>query len=567
METVRIGLVLFALVIVIRLATLQILDHDAYQALATGQHSLFRQLYPERGRIFVHDMKDSALVPIALNQSLSLLYADPRSIKDPKTIAESVGKILAYDQVHLDELIQRLSDASRVYVPIERRLKPDKAEALGALKLPGLAQTAEPSRLYPETSLGGHVIGFLGYAADGSLAGKYGIEGYFEKQLAGTPGSIRSEKDISGRLIAIGERAINPATNGSDIILTIDRSIQYTACASLRKAIQEHEAEGGSVIILDPSTGRILAMCGSPDFDPNEYRSVNAVSIFNNPAIFGSYEPGSVFKAMTIAAGIDAGAIAPTTTYNDVGEVNIGKFTIKNSDGKANGVQTMTGALERSLNTGMIFAMRKMGATTFADYVKKFGFGERTGIELESESAGDVSSLDSSSEIYAATASFGQGISVTPLQLAAAYAALANGGLLKRPYIVDEIRHADGSVDMRRPTDVRRVIDAKTSRLLGAMLVSVVEHGHGKQAAVPGYYIAGKTGTAQVARKDGHLGYEVDRTIGSFAGFGPVENPRFAMVVRLDNPKGVHWAESTAAPLFGEIASFLVKYFNIPPTR
>ena len=200
------------------------------------------------------------------------------------------------------------------------------------------------------------------------------------------------------------------------------------------------------------------------------------------------------------------------------------------------------------------------------DYVKKFGFGKLTDIELETEMPGNISSLANASEIYRATASFGQGITVTPLQIAMAYAAIANGGVLKKPLIVDEVRHGDGTVEKRIPQDVTQVIDEKTARTLGAMLVSVIEHGHGKKAGVPGYYIGGKTGTAQVARTDG-LGYSLDNTIGSFAGFGPVEDPRFAMVVRIDHPRDVVWAESTAAPLFGEMAQFLLQYFEVAPVR
>jgi len=207
-----------------------------------------------------------------------------------------------------------------------------------------------------------------------------------------------------------------------------------------------------------------------------------------------------------------------------------------------------------------------MGQETFDQYVKDFGFGQLTGIELDTEMPGDISSLDKKTEIFSATASFGQGITTTPLQIAAAYAAIANGGILQKPYIVDEIRYDNGTTEIKNTSQVRRVIDEKTSRLLGAMLVSVIEHGHGARAAVPGYYIAGKTGTAQVAKEDG-VGYDPDATIGSFAGFGPVEDPKFAMVVRIDRPQGVQWAESTAAPLFGDIAKFLLQYFEVAPTR
>ena len=566
LEVFRYGMILFAIFVAGRLGVLQILDHNAYAALATGQHELFEHLYPERGRIFVHD--GSTLVPIALNQTLSLVYADPRDVTDPASEALALGTALGDGQGTIDTLTQTLSDTQSSYKAIEHGVDPTTADSISALNLPGITVTDETARLYPDPSMGGHLTGFVGSQSDGSLAGEYGIEGYFDKELAGTPGSIQSEKDISGQMITIGDVNIDPAVNGDDIVLTIDRTIQYEACAALNKAVTDHQAAGGSIVILEPSTGRILAMCGNPDFDPNNYGQVTDPSDFNNPAIFNAYEPGSVFKAFTIAAGIDAGAILPDTTYTDTGAVKIDGYTIKNSSDRALGVQTMTQALDQSLNTGMIFAMHKMGQSVFTDYVNKFGFGQPTGVELDTEAAGDLTSLNSAGAgaIFADTASFGQGITVTPLQLAAAYGAIADGGILKKPYIVDEIVHPDGTVEQEHPQDIRRVINEKTAQLVSGMLVDVVENGLGVAGKVPGYYIAGKTGTAQVASKD-HAGYDPTATIGSFAGFGPVENPRFVMVVRIDTPKDVSWAESSAAPVFGQLAAFILQYLNVPPTR
>ncbi len=565
LETFRLGLLFFASIIAVRLLVLQVFDHDAYAALAEGQHAMFRQLYPERGRILVRDYKDGAIVPLAMNQTLAFVYAEPRLVKDPRATAAAVAKELGMDEAKAEDLRKKLDQPKDPYEPIEHRVAAETGDRIRALALPGIRVSDEQARLYPEPSLGGQIVGFLGFASDGTQMGKYGIEGNLDEVLAGTTGTLRSEKDISGRLIAVGTRSVDPAVNGADVLLTIDRAIQYTACSSLQKAVAKHGADGGSVVILNPDTGAVLAMCGTPDFDPNDYRSVTDVSTFNNQSIFATYEPGSIFKPVTVAAGIDVGAIGPNTSFEDKGEVKVDDRVIKNSDLKVRGWQTMTQALDESLNTGMVFAMRAMGKSVFTEYVKRFGFGEKIGITLDTEQGGDIRPLDRKGEIFAATTSFGQGMTATVLQMAAAYLPLANGGILKKPYIVEEIRYADGRVDKTVPTDVRRVIETKTSRLVGAMLVSVVENGHGKQAAVPGYYIAGKTGTAQVPKPTG--GYYADKTIGSFAGFGPVEKPRFVMVVRIDNPRDVQWAESTAAPLFGEIAAFLVKYFEIPPTR
>ncbi|OGL95259.1 hypothetical protein A2348_02990 [Candidatus Uhrbacteria bacterium RIFOXYB12_FULL_58_10] len=566
MKAFRFGMVAFASVISLKLFVLQVLDHATYKALASGQHEIFKELFPSRGDILIHDLKDDVLLPVATVQQVAFVYADPRKIEDADRTAKALGKLFQFDDEKIDALEERLKDREDPYEPIQRNVKDEALDQLIALELPGVFYLREEGRLYPELGLGGHVVGFVGSGQDGALSGKYGVEGYFNEELTGTPGFLRSERDIAGRLIALGDRSIEPAVDGSDVVLTLDRTIQYYACTKLHDAVAKHGADGGSVVVLEPQTGKVLAMCGAPDFEPGAYHEVDSINTFNNPTIFSSYEPGSIFKTITIAAALDTGAITPTTTFEDVGYVMVDGWPkpIGNAEGKVYGVADMTKALEESINTGMVFAMRQTGMDTFVEYVKNFGFGVRTGIELETEAAADISALDFGQEVYAATTSFGQGITVTPLQMAAAYAAIANDGVLMRPYVVEDVVHPDGSRESRLPQEVRRVIQAKTARLLGAMLVSVVENGHGKKAGVPGYYIGGKTGTAQVA--DGS-GYSSSKTIGSFAGFGPVSSPKFAMVVRIDNPRDVQWAESTAAPLFGDIAQFLLQYFEVPPER
>ncbi len=566
MNAFRYGMVLFATVIVGKLAILQILDYETYKALASGQHEIFRELYPSRGDILIHDMKDESLVPIATVQQVARVYADPRNIVDADDAAEKVGTLFGYNDDQIDALEDRIKNKQDPYEPIARGVTEDFLEKLIALDIPGIHYIREEGRLYPEEGLGGHVVGFVGSSEDGTLSGKYGIEGYFNDELTGTPGFLRSERDIAGRLISIGERSIEPAIDGSDVVLTIDRTIQYFACEKLHAAVLKHGADGGSVVIIEPQTGKILGMCGSPDFEPDAFNEVEKIETFNNPAIFEAYEPGSIFKPITMAAAIDTGAVTPVTTFEDIGSVLVDGWPqpLNNAELKVYGVINMTQVLENSVNTGMVFAMRQMGMDKFTEYVKNFGFGVREGLELETEMPGTIAALDLGQEIYSATAAFGQGITVTPLQMATAYAAIANDGVMMKPYIVEDVVKSDGTHEVREPQELRRVLQAKSARLIGAMLVSVIENGHGKRAGVEGYYIGGKTGTAQVASRGG---YDADVTIGSFAGFGPVNAPKFAMVVRIDNPKDVKWAESTAAPLFGEIAKFLLQYFEIPPER
>lgn len=550
-------------IVIVRLFDLQILNHSFYTALASGQHEIYKELFPERGKIFIKDYSSNTLYPLATNQNLFLVYAEPKNIKDPVDAAHKLSEILELEE---DEIKAKLEKPNDPYEPLKHKVSEEVVQKIKNLNIFGIKFTTETFRYYPEKNIGSHVVGFVGFDENGKQSGRYGIEGYFEKELAGNPGYLESEKDVAGRWIPVAGKKIRKAENGSDLILTIDRNIQFVACDKLNRAVLKHGADGGSVIILDPKTGAILAMCSYPDFDPNEYAKVENIQIFNNPAIFNQYEPGSIFKTITMAAALDLGKVTPTTTYVDEGSVKIGSYTIRNSDLKAHGIQTMTQVLDESLNTGAVFAVQKIGSEAFRKYVEDFGFGVLTGIELDTENPGDIRSLSKKGEIYAATASFGQGISVTPLQIVTAYAAIANGGKLVRPYIVDEIIKSNGEKIKTQPQILKQVISGRTATLLGGMLVSVTERGHGKKAAVPGYFVAGKTGTAQVPKKDGS-GYEPDITIGSFVGFAPVEDPKFVMLVKIDHPRDVMWAESSAAPLFGEIAKYVLNYLKVPPSR
>ncbi len=379
--------------------------------------------------------------------------------------------------------------------------------------------------------------------------------------MAGKAGLIKSAKDAVGALITIGPRSITKAENGVDIVTTLDRTVQYTACQKLKVYVEKFSAEGGTVIIMKPD-GAILAMCSEPDFDPDKYNEIEDINTLNNPAIFTAYEPGSVFKMITMAAGIDTGKITPETKYTDTGELKIGGYTIKNSDLKAHGEVTMAQALDKSLNTGAIFVEQLIGKEEFKKYVKNFGFGKKTGITLDTEMPGDISPLDKPGEIFGVTGSFGQGITVTSLQLVTSFAAVANQGKMVKPYIVSEIIKPDGAKDIFEPQNGLQVISAKSAAQVAAMLMSVVENGYGTRAKVPGYYFGGKTGTAQVAASGGGYG---DKTIHTFVGFGPVSKPAFVMLTMLRNPAGPRFAESSSVPLFGELAAFLVKYYEIPP--
>ena len=544
-----------------RLFFLQVVNGKQASLLAEDQHSLFTRLLAARGEIKITDKFSSGPISVAGNLKKPLVYAVPGEIVDPTQTSIKLAAILKIDEL---EIIKKFEDKSRKYVPIKKQITDKQVEEIKNLKLSGILFDYEETRVYPENSLLSQVIGYVGYK-DLHKEGLYGVERFFEKELSGKNGTLFEEAGANGAWIFGSTREKIPAQDGINLILTIDKSIQFKVESVLRTAVQKHGADSGSVIVADPKTGSILAMAGYPDFNPNEYNKVENPEVFLNQATAGDYESGSVFKPLTMAMAINEGKVGPETEYVDKGSIEVDDYVIKNSDLKAHGKQSMTRVLEESLNTGAIFAKEQIGDEKFLEYVKNFGFGKLTGIEIM-EHKGNLDNLKGKIKVNYHTASFGQGIAVTPIQLVQAFTALANGGKMMKPFLVKAKIFPDGRAEETQSNVVKEVITGKTANTLTAMLVSVVENGHGKRAAVKGYYIAGKTGTAQVPKKD-KRGYEEGNNIGTFIGFGPVEDAKFLMLVRINRPRNVSFAESTAAPAFGEIAQFILNYYNIPPTR
>jgi stage V sporulation protein D (sporulation-specific penicillin-binding protein) len=501
------------------------------------------------------------------NNQKSLLsdeeYAEFLNIKREANISLKKNEIV-------DEFKNKFSKKNDPYEPIKDKVDEEGLGKVLEQNIPGISYLMQKHRYYPE-DFSSHISGFYGYSSD-EKKGLYGLEGFFDVELSGKAGLIKAERDAQGNVIIVNDMEYDKEQNGSDLVLTIDRTIQFTACTKLKESAERHGADAGSVIVMRPQTGEIVAMCSYPDYDPNNYREAENSEVYNNQAIFGQYEPGSVFKTITMAAGLDTGAITPKTIYEDKGSIMIEGWPkpIKNSDFSTHGAwgwADMSSVLENSLNTGVIFAMEKTGDKIFTQYVKDFGFGEKEGIELETEAPGDISNLlrKTIRPVDSAVASFGQGITATPLQLINSYAAIANGGKLMKPYLVAEMIDSNGTKSVTQARELKRVISEKTALILSGMLVNVVDGGHAKLAAVDGYYVAGKTGTAQVA-DDVTKGYG-EKTIHTFVGFSPVEEPEFVMLVRLDDPKDVYYSASSAAPLFGDIAEFILNYWKIPKER
>jgi cell division protein FtsI/penicillin-binding protein 2 len=554
-------LVLFLSIIVVRLFSLQIVHGGQARLAADAQHSIYKKLLPSRGEIKLADKFNLTTTPVAANLKSYSVYAVPQDIINPSATAAALASVLELDS---KEVLEKITQPGKKYVPLKKQLSDELQQKIKDLKLSGVYFDSEDARYYPEKSFLSQTLGFVGYKGDKKV-GLYGLEKYFETDLAGSSGELLTEKDTTGAWIFGSKRQENPAQDGVDLILTIDKNIQFKAESVLKDAVDKNGADSGTVVVLDPKTGAVLAMANYPSFDPNLYNKVENPKDFTNDAVTSNYEPGSIFKPITMAAAINEGKITPDTTYTDTGSVVIDNYTIKNSDEKAHGVQTMTQVLEQSLNTGVIFAKEQIGNAKFYEYLKKFGFGQPTGIQLP-ELKGNLDNLKANIAVNYHTATFGQGISVTPLQIVEAFTALANGGKMMQPYIVQSKIYPDGRTENIEPKVVSEVITPKTAGMVAAMMVNVVENGHGKKAAVPGFYIAGKTGTAQVPKKNGR-GYEENNNIGSFIGFGPVEDPKFLMLVRVNHPRDVKFAEVTAAPAWGELAQFILNYFHVPPTR
>jgi len=416
------------------------------------------------------------------------------------------------------------------------------------------------SRFYPEKNLASSVLGFWGFKGKIRI-GQYGLESFYEPWLSGVVGS---NDGLLGK-INFTDNLFNNSKfkKGSSLILTIDKNVQFFVEKKLRELIEKWDAAGGNVIIQDPQTGAILAMADFPDFDPNKYYEYD-LSYFINSNIQKRFEPGSSFKTITMAAALDTGAVTPETTYFDSGEVKVAGYTIENFDLKSNGYQTMTQVLEKSINTGAIYAMRQTSKDKFLEYVERFRFDKKTDIDLSGEVSGDIKNLYTGREINFVTASFGQGISVTPMQLVNAYSAIANGGKLMRPYVVEKIIKPDGKVVEIKPEVVAEPVNKETADKLSLMLVSVVEHGLVRGIKVDGYKIAAKTGTAQEPDLKG--GYS-EFLIHNLVGFGPVGNPRFTILLKLDRPKGVEVAAASLARAFGDIVKYLISYYEILPSE
>ncbi len=540
-----------------RLFSLQIVKHTFYAALAQGQHELLQKLIPLRGEIFIQE-KNELWHPLAINRDYQTVFLSPNEVLDKNEVAEKLSPLVEISQ---DKILEKLKDPNDPYEPLKSKLDDETAQNLKNLNLPGVHLTSESWRWYPQGTLSSQVSGFVGMK-DNQKIGQYGLEQYYQKELAGQSGFLKSEKDAAGRWLLMGDYNLEPAENGAALYLTLDQNIQYVVEQKLKAVIEKWKASGGCAIVLKPKTGAVRAMASFPTFDPNDYQKVKDINVFMNSCTQKLYEPGSVFKPIVMAAGLDTGKISPETTYIDSGSVQIGNYTIQNAQKKVYGLSSMTKVLEKSINTGAVFAQRLIGGEIFKDYIEAFGFGEVCGVDLAGEVSGNLNNIKENREINYATASFGQGISVTALEMASAIGAIANEGKLMRPYLVEKIVSADGQEQRIEPQVARQVISSQTASKLTAMLVSTVRNGYDK-IKIQGYFIAGKTGTAQIPSFD-RRGYS-DEMIHSFVGYAPAYNPQFLIFLEMEKPQGIQFASESLAPVFADLAQYLFNYYDIAP--
>jgi cell division protein FtsI/penicillin-binding protein 2 len=552
-------IIILSVSILIRLFYLQIISGQDYLARAKTQHLLVADMKSNRGEIFLDSLNDTQY-PLAINRAYLSLYAIPNSITDdPLKISRDLAEILEMDE---EILYYRLSKEDDPYELIKIKLSDEEIEKIEKLDYDGIEFSKETYRYYPDENTSSHLVGYVGYQGD-QLVGNYGLEGYWQEELAGESATMIAEKDVYGNVITIGENNNQNVVHGQDLYLTIDQAIQHFSCEELKNSVEDYQAVTGTVIVLNPKNGDILAMCNYPEFNPNTYSEVEDIGVYNNNATFSAYEPGSVFKAITMAMGLDLELITPETNYFDTGEFEVEDYTIRNSDNKAHGDQTMVQVLDESLNTGAAWVAEKVNRKRFEKYAQNFGFGKKTGLELDSEVAGDLSNLKKRGRVFLATASYGQGITATPIQLAMAFGAFANGGYLYKPRIIEKIVSPNGKEEEFSPELIRKVVSERTAKQISAMLVSVIESGHAALAGVDGYYLGGKTGTAQIAKKGG---YSRDNTVHTFVGFGPAKDPQFVILTKFESPQRA-WSALTAAPLFGKISKFILDYYKISPER
>ena len=547
---VAVVLVAWMLVIGARLAQLQISQHADFTSRARNQQLSTIDTSPTRGQVLDRQGRE-----LARSVDTESFFADAREITDPNDAAKRIASITGQDR---DELAKRLAaaiDAKKQFVWISRRLDIESANKLDKMELKGIYSRKESKRYYPNDSLAAHVLGFVG----NDQIGLGGVEQYYNEKIRGEAGKVYLEMDRDRRAFESYEVQPNP---GQTVVLTIDQTIQYRTEQALGAAVARANAKSGTAIVMDPQTGEILALANAPSFDPNQPQKYSAEERTNS-ALQNSYEPGSTFKIVAYSAAIEKGLVRPEDKIDcQMGQITVAGRLIH--DHHPFGVLTVADALAQSSNVGAIKLGLLVGDASMYEYMKRLGFGSRTGIDLAGESTGQLRSLAHWQPSSIGSLAMGQEISVTPLQMATAYCVLANDGMLVKPHIVRELRGPDGTVIFQAKPETRRALKPETTAALRNMLEGVTLHGTARKAQLDGYTAAGKTGTAQKIDPRTHT-YSATKYVGSFVGFAPVKHPAVVIIVVIDEPQGSYHGGDVAAPVFREIAEQILPDLSVSP--
>ncbi|GMQ95506.1 MAG: stage V sporulation protein D [Patescibacteria group bacterium] len=556
------GIFLFAGILITKLFLIQIVNGELYSEKAHRQYVVPSRNIFDRGAIFFTERNGKPVSAATLKSGFTIAV-NPSRLESANEAFDSLSKVIPLDS---DAFFIRASKKDDPYEEIAKRVDEKSGLEIAELGVEGVITVRDKWRFYPAGSTASQLLGFVGYRGD-TLSGRYGLEQYYDDILSRDPD--RPYVNFFAEVFSnVGDSFLKGGNSREGSIITsIEPSVQGVLENSLAAIMEEWNSEAAGGVVIDPKNGEIYALASLPDFNPNYFSVVDDPSVFSNPIVESVFEMGSIIKPLTMAAGLDAGAVTADTEYEDKGYLLVDGARIENYDGKGRGVVSMQQVLNKSLNTGAAFVMEQMGKKTFKKYMLLFGMGDETGIDLPNETAGLVGNLDSKRDIEYVTASFGQGIALTPIATVRALSALGNGGTLITPHIVRKVDYKLGFSKTMVQNEQESVIRPETSEEITRMLVAVVDDALlGGTVKLENYSIAAKTGTAQIAREDGR-GYDKDRFLHSFFGYFPAYDPQFLVFLYTINPRGARYASETLTYPFMDITKFLLNYYEVPPDR